>query len=442
VYSLREGINDGFLTPFKVRQIATTLDEYVYTSDDTVVEGEVEEGKRYIENDFNRVIEIAERERYRVRLFMDMIDQSQKTLVFCATQDHALAVRDCINQIKESPDPDYCHRVTANDGKVGEGWLNAFQDNDKTIPTILTTSQKLSTGVDARNVRNIVLMRPINSIIEFKQIVGRGTRLFEGKDYFTIYDFVKAYEHFNDPEWDGEPIEPEPHPPVKAPTACPVCGKIPCECVKVPEPCPICGQIPCVCGKRVKTRITLADGKERLIQHMTATTYWSPDGKPMSAAQFIECLYGQLPELFKDEDELRAIWSRPDTRKRLLQGLEEKGFGGEQLAEVSRMIDAEDSDLFDVLAYIAFTLAPISRTERVESRKERIFSKYSSKEQQFLAFVLDHYMAIGVSELDQEKLPALLTLKYQSVSDAVAELGSVGGIREVFVGFQAHLYAS
>ena len=440
VYSLKEGINDGFLTPFKVRQIATTLDEYVYTADDMLIEGEVEEGKRYVENEFNRVIVIDERERYRVKLFMDMIDQTQKTLVFCATQEHALTVRDCINQIKQNSDPNYCIRVTANDGAEGERWLRVFQDNEKTIPTILTTSQKLSTGVDARNVRNIVLMRPINSIIEFKQIVGRGTRLFEGKDYFTIYDFVKAYEHFNDPEWDGDPIEPEPRPPVKPPKECSVCGKLPCECVREPEPCPECGRIPCICGKRVRTKIKLADGKERMIQHMTATTFWSPDGKPMSAAQFIESLYGQLPELFKDEDELRAIWSKPDTRKRLLHGLEEKGFGGEQLAEVSKMIDAEDSDLFDVLAYIAFTLAPVSRTERVESRKDHILAKYSSKEQQFLAFVLDHYVAIGVSELDQEKLPALLNLKYHSVSDAVAELGSAGVIREVFVGFQKYLY--
>ncbi|GAB6039262.1 DEAD/DEAH box helicase family protein [Fundidesulfovibrio butyratiphilus] len=440
VYSLKEGINDGFLTPFKVRQIATTLDEYVYTSDDKLIEGEVEEGKRYVENEFNRVIVIDERERYRVKLFMEMIDQTQKTIVFCATQDHALTVRDCINQIKQNSDPNYCIRVTANDGAEGERWLRVFQDNEKTIPTILTTSQKLSTGVDARNVRNIVLMRPINSIIEFKQIVGRGTRLFEGKDYFTIYDFVKAYEHFNDPEWDGDPIEPEPRSPVKPPKECSVCGKLPCECVREPEPCPECGRIPCICGRRVRTKIRLADGKERMIQHMTATTFWSPDGKPMSAAQFIESLYGQLPELFKDEDELRIIWSKPDTRKRLLQGLEEKGFGGEQLAEVSKMIDAEDSDLFDVLAYIAFTLAPMSRAERVESRKDHIFAKYSSKEQQFLSFVLDHYVAIGVSELDQEKLPALLNLKYHSVSDAVVELGNVAGIREVFVGFQENLY--
>ena len=141
---------------------------------------------------------------------MEQIDQREKTLVFCATQDHALAVRDLINQMKTSKDPNYCQRVTANDGELGDQYLRDFQDNEKTIPTILTTSQKLSTGVDARNIRNIVLMRPINSMIEFKQIIGRGTRLFDGKDYFTIYDFVKAHHHFSDPEWDGEPEAPEP----------------------------------------------------------------------------------------------------------------------------------------------------------------------------------------------------------------------------------------
>ncbi len=216
VYSLKEGINDGFLTPFKVKQIATTLDDYVYTPDDLVVEGNVEAGKRYEEKDFNKIIEIKEREAYRVKLFMGMIDQREKTIVFCATQAHALAVRDLINQMKASPDPNYCARVTANDGAIGEQHLRDFQDNEKTIPTILTTSPKLSTGVDARNVRNIVLMRPINSMIEFKQIIGRGTRLYDGKDYFTIYDFVKAHHHFSDPEWDGKPLPPEmpdPRPP-------------------------------------------------------------------------------------------------------------------------------------------------------------------------------------------------------------------------------------
>ncbi|MGZ9097774.1 MAG: EcoAI/FtnUII family type I restriction enzme subunit R [Micavibrio sp.] len=437
IYSLKEGINDGFLTPFKVKQIATTLDEYVYTSDDQLIEGEIEEGRRYIEDDFNRVIEIKEREKYRIKLFMDTIDQREKTIVFCATQEHALAVRDLINQIKTSKDPNYCARVTANDGAIGEQHLRNFQDNEKTIPTILTTSQKLSTGVDARNVRNIVLMRPVNSMIEFKQIIGRGTRLYDGKDYFTIYDYVKAYEHFNDPEWDGEPIEPvSPRPPRggDGPEFNPLGvddggEEDPGGGIIVDPPPP-----------RQKIKIKLADGKERTIQHMMATTFWSPDGKPMSASEFIERLFGEFPALFKDEDQLRKLWGQPETRKALLDNLAEKGYGEDQLAEISRMINAEKSDIFDVLAYIAFALAPISRQERVEARKGDIFSQYDESLQAFLDFVLSQYVQEGVGELDQDKLPQLLALKYRAVSDAAEQLGGVSRIRDAFVGFQRHLY--
>ena len=426
-YSLKEGINDGFLTPFKVRQIATTLDDYVYTSDDDLIEGEVEQGKRYVEADFNRLIEIEARERYRVKLFMDAIDQGQKTLVFCANQPHALAVRDYINQMKVSKEPNYCVRVTAFDGKEGERFLRIFQDNEKTIPTILTTSQKLSTGVDARNIRNIVLMRPINSMIEFKQIIGRGTRLFDGKDYFTIYDFVRAYEHFTDPEWDGEPedpVQPTPRPPAEPPEG---------EPPEPPEP----GDNP---PRPLRIKIKLADGKERSIQSMIATSFWSVDGRPMSAAEFVTRLFGELPALFKDEDELRALWSVPQTRKALLETLAEKGFGGEQLQEIERLIDAEKSDLYDVLAYIAFALSPITRQQRADTHREDIAAGYDPKIQTFLDFVLAQYIKEGVGELDDTKLPQLLNLKYRSVGDAAAELGGVAAIREAFIGFQRHLY--
>lgn len=446
IYSLKEGINDGFLTPFKVRQIQTTLDDYVYTPDDQVVEGEIEAGKRYTEDDFNKIIEIKAREAYRVKLFMDQINQNEKTLVFCATQAHALAVRDLINQIKTSSDPNYCHRVTANDGALGEQYLRDFQDNEKTIPTILTTSQKLSTGVDARNIRNIVLMRPINSMIEFKQIIGRGTRLFDGKDYFTIYDFVKAHLHFNDPEWDGEPLQPEPCPKcgaqpcvceTKPPKPCPVCGQQPCVCP--PEPCPKCGQRPCVCKKKAKVK--LADGKERTIQHMMCTTFWHPDGTPMSAQQFMEALFGKLPEFFKDESELRAIWIVPDTRVKLLHGLAEKGFGREQLAEMQRIIDAEKSDLFDVLAYIAYASPPLTREERATNARPVITTHFNTKQQAFLDFVLSHYVNEGVQELSRDKLTPLLRLKYHdSISDAIADLGKPEEIWNAFAGFQKYLY--
>ena len=447
IYSLKDGINDGFLTPFRVKQIQTTLDTYVYTPDDEVLEGAVESGRIYDETDFNTNITIRERELKRVEIFMGQIDQREKTLVFCANQAHALLVRDLINQVKQNSDPNYCHRVTADDGALGEQWLRDFQDNEKNIPTILTTSQKLSTGVDARNIRNIVLMRPVKSMIEFKQIIGRGTRLFDGKDYFTIYDFVRAHLNFQDPEWDGPP---------QAPDACAECGQYPCACVRPePEPCAVCGERPCVCpceecGRhpcecergRQKVKVKLADGKERTIQHMMSTTFWHPDGTPMSAQQFMELLFGKLPDFFKSEAELRALWSAPATRAQLLQGLADKDFGHDKLVAMQQLIDAEKSDLFDVLAYVAYALPPVTRAARADHARVHINSQFSTKQQAFLDFVLQHYVTEGVEELEQSKLNPLLRLKYHdSITDAVADLGGKPEeITEAFTGFQKYPY--
>jgi type I restriction enzyme R subunit len=423
IYSLKEGINDGFLTPFKVKRIKTTLDDYIYTSDDTIIEGEIEEGKIYTEPDFNRIIEIKAREKKRVQIFLSEINQIEKSIVFCATQEHALAVRDLVNQLKESNEPNYCCRVTANEGALGDQYLREFQDNEKTIPTILTTSQKLSTGVDARNIRNIILMRPINTMIEFKQIIGRGTRLFEGKEYFTIYDFVDAYHHFNDPEWDGEPIEPEPKQKREKPEK---------------EKEPVVNDMPI--GQRQKIKIKLRDGKEREIQHMIATSFWSADGTPISAEEFLQSLFGRLPDFFKSEDELREIWSNPITRKTLLEKLAEAGYDYNVLNTLQKLINAEKSDLFDVLEYVSFALKPITRERRVALAQKNIFTGLDNKQKDFIEFVLSKYIETGVEELAQEKLPHLLTLKYQALQDAAEQLGSVEIIRNTFINFQKYLY--
>ncbi len=432
VYSLKDGINDGFLTPFKVRQIATTLDEYVHVpGDGVVVKGDVEPGRRYVEAEFNRIIKIPEREAYRVKLFMDMINQNEKTLVFCATQEHALEVRNLVNQRKNSSEPDYCVRVTANDGARGEESLRTFQDNEMTIPTILTTSKKLSTGVDARNVRNIVLMRPVTNMIEFKQIIGRGTRLFDGKDYFTIFDFVKAHHLFSDPDWDGEPEEPTPKGGGKSDgdeegdegSA----GGSPPKPPREPRP--------------EVVEIRLSNGSVRRIKNMMATLFLSADGKPMSAAQFLESLFGSLPDFFKDEDELRSIWSAPDTRKAFMQGLAERGFSKEVLAEMQNIIDAENSDLFDVLTYVAFAIDPVTREERATKARNTLHGHFSDKQEVFIDFVLAHYVKEGVEELEPEKLSPLLKLKYNNaIADAIADLGKPELIKDVFYGFQKYLY--
>jgi type I restriction enzyme, R subunit len=423
-YSLKDGISDGFLTPFRVRQIASTIDDYTYTPDDSIVKGEVESGKWYEEKDFNRIIIIPEREQFRVKSFMEMIDQKQKTLVFCATQRHALMVRDFINQMKLSKDPNYCVRVTAEDGAIGDQFLRDFQDNDKSIPTILTTSQKLSTGVDARNVRNIVLMRPVNSMIEFKQIIGRGTRLYDGKDYFTIYDFVKAHKHFADPEWDGEPLAPEKTEP-----------SAPLGTVGIREPRP-------EIERPQRIEVKLADGKLRRIQSMTATSFIGPDGRPMSSAQFMTHLYGKLPELFSNEDELRRVWSNPDTRIKLIEGLAEKGFDRDIMREMQKLIEAESSDLFDVLAHVAYAYDPKSRTQRADLAKKIGYDRYSDPQREFLDFILSHYETQGVDELASERLSKLLELKYHALQDATQELNaSPTEIRAMFVDIQRHLYS-
>jgi type I restriction enzyme R subunit len=444
-YKLKDGINDGFLTPFKVKEIDTTIDDYTYTADDVVVDGEIEEGKEYTEAEFNRKIEIRAREAYRVKLFLEQMNQDHKTLVFCATQRHAATVRDLINQHADSKSPNYCHRVTADDGDIGEAHLRDFQDNEKSTPTILTTSQKLSTGVDAPEIRNIVLLRPINSMVEFKQIVGRGTRLFEGKDYFTIYDFVEAHEHFKDPEWDGDPVTPEP--PTegggqKAP--CTICGQKPCICEKPePDPCAECGNMPCTCETppRRMVSVKLSNGKALAIDSMIHTSFWSVSGTPISAEEFIKQLFGDLPSFFNSETELRELWSQPGTRKKLLEELSEHGYTDDQLEDLRKLVHGEDSDLFDVLNYVAYHKDLVPRLERAEQAKIQLHD-YNPQQQAFLNFVLSQYVKEGVEELDDAKLGDLLKLNYGAIEDAKAQLGAIKTIRQAFIGFQRHLYQS
>lgn len=447
-YSLKEGIQDGFLTPFKVKRIQTTIDEYVYTNDDEVVEGEVQEGRLYTESDFNKNIVIEARETKRVIELLNSIDQNDKTIVFCANQAHAAMVRDLINQHAKSKSVDYCVRVTANDGALGDTYLNQFKDNDKLIPTILTTSQKLTTGVDARNVRNVVLMRPVNSMIEFKQIIGRGTRLFEGKNYFTIIDFVNAYHLFSDAEWDGEAIcnkcSNSPCVCEKTNRICKTCNQKPCVCPKEKTPCENCGELRCICTDKnqTKVRIKLSDGKIREIQTMTSS-YFYVDGKPISAEEFLKRLFDtvKLPELLGSEEELRKIWANPITRRDLMKKLEGAGCYKDDLEKLQELIDAKDSDLFDVLEYIAYARAPVTRLARVSTNESNIFNMLNEKQREFVSYVLRNYIAEGVDELDVSKLSTVLNAKYGSIHAAQTELGSVQEIQKTFIAFQQELYA-
>ena len=426
VYSLKEGIQDGFLTPFKVKRIQTTIDEYVYTPDDEVLDGEVEEGHVYTESDFNKKIVIEARERKRVQDLLAAINQNEKTIVFCANQAHAAMIRDLINQEADSTSIDYCVRVTANDGKIGDTYLNQFKDNEKLLPTILTTSQKLTTGVDARNVRNIVLLRPVNNMIEFKQIIGRGTRLFEGKHYFTIVDFVNAYHLFLDDEWDGEPQEP----------ADPGGDSTGPEGPEGPEDPENPEEI-----KTKKLKIRLSDGKVRELQSMTST-YFYVDGQPISAEEFLQKMFDtlQLPSLFGSEEKLREVWANPLTRRDLMLNLEKEGCHKDDLLKLQELINAEDSDLFDVLQYIAYAKETVSRAARVETNKDNIYTLLNSPQREFVRYVLRNYVNDGVDELDIGKLSTLLTAKYGSIHAAQQQLGNVEDIKNTFIEFQEYLY--
>lgn len=441
-YSLKQGIEDGFLTPYRVKISSSNIDTYQFNPNDDV-EGDIDVEKTYTEQDFyNGNIEIRQRDEHRVKELLSQINKDDKTLVFCCTQRHAMIIRDMINQYKAVPDANYCERVTADDGKAGEDKLKQFQNNDYLRPTILTTSQKLSTGVDARNIRNIVLFRPVNNIVEFKQIMGRGTRLFDGKYYFTLYDFVGASKNFKDAEWDGDPF-------------CPVCGNYPCTCNKPPkpvtpppppqppQPCPICGHLPCTCpgGKPKKTvKVKLSHLRE-----LTLHTDWDEriqfGDELLSIEEYVQKLFGTLPHFLDGEEDLRKRWSQPDTREQLLDVLAQSGFPEDKLEMTKRFLEMEDCDMLDVLAYLAYNTTPIDRQRRAEILMKQTQQKYSAAQQDFVNYVMDMYVRNGFKELSADNLPTLINMKYHSAADAMRTLNmQPNQVRDFYLNMQQMLY--
>lgn len=435
-YSLKQGIEDGFLTPFRHINMKSNIDEYIYSPDDEVVSGDVKLGKVYTEEDFyHGNIKIRQRDEARVKEFLDGMGETEKGIVFCATQAHAAEIRDMINAYRRKDG--YCERVTANDGEMGETFLEEFKNNEKTIPTILTTSEKLSTGVDAKNVRHIVLMRPVNSMIEFKQIIGRGTRIYDGKFFFTIWDFVQAFRKYSQPDWDGEPV-------------CPKCGNNPCTCIKKHRE--VIYEIPeeeegawCArddgeeTDKPEKLEIKLSDGRVRRIRFINDIMFWGADGKPISTQKFIEEMFGRLPDFFSSSEDLHRIWADPDTRDALLEKLEEAGYGEDVLKDIRKIIDAEKCDLLDVLEWVAYNTTPIERRIRAQ-RIDDYYRNLSEAQKQFVEYIVNAYIKSGVDELRMNKLKTLLELKFGSIPEGISALGGAPVARQVFKDFQYHLY--
>ena len=450
-YSLKQGIADGYLTPFRVWISESNIDDYKYNPDDDV-EGDIDKEKTYTESDFyNGNIVMRDRDEYRVKEMLGKIEPDEKTIVFCATQQHAAIIRDMINQHKSRPDANYCVRVTSDDGKEGENMLKQFQNNDRLRPTILTTSQKLSTGVDARNVRNIVLLRPVNSMVEFKQIIGRGTRLFDNKYYFTIYDFVGAAKNFEDAEWDGDPFCPVcgnyPCTCNKKPKQpCPKCGQTPCVCPKEPpEPCPVCGHLPCTCqgqGGKKKDTIVVTLGKGRKLELFTKWEEKVQFGDELIGVdELVVRLFGAIPRFFDGAEDLRKKWEHPDTRKEVLDRLEQEGFGEDKLLMIQRVMQKEKCDLLDVLEYLAYSEQPIERAERVRRVKEKYFNDLAEEQSNFFTFILDFYVRNGFKELAMDKLKDFISIKYNSMTDAKRKLDMTAqDLRAQYIALQSALY--
>ncbi|MDD3598099.1 type I restriction endonuclease subunit R, partial [Sulfuricurvum sp.] len=422
-YSLRDGINDGFLTPYKVKRIRTNIDEYRFNPDD-IITGDLENQIVTLDQ-FEKSVVIPARTDLIAKTILEQIRPLDKTIVFCVNQSHASMMKSAIDTHKSIRDNHYCVRVTSDEGEIGRKFLEQFQDNDLTIPAILTSSKMLTTGVDAKNVRNVVLTAPIRSMTEFKQIIGRGTRVFEGKDFFTILDFVGATNLFYDPRWDGEadpiddpstPAEPKPPREPKDPSY-------------KPE-----GE------KKEKATITIRGRRLRVID--IETTYVGAEGKPLRTGEYLEYLIGILGGLYDDETRLREIWSDPRERRALLTKLEEMHIDATQLSELAAIFEAGDADIYDVLAHLSFNHEIMSRSERVIAVEHRDFIErhHSTKARDFLEFILRRYERDGVNELAEEKLSSLIQLSSIDKEELKSAFGGIAQIKEGYLELQREIY--
>jgi type I restriction enzyme, R subunit len=425
-YSLAQGIDDGFLTPFKIKRIKSTAEEIAITSWDHILRWEVTKNV-YTKDDFEKNIIIEEMTDFIAKTLLENIKPLEKTIVFCVNQDHALRMRDSINKYKTVKDPDYCVRVTSNEWDIGRAYLERFQNNDRTIPTILTSSQMLTTGVDALNVRNIVLVRNIKSQVEYKQIIGRGTRLYDGKDFFMVIDFVGATNNFSDEDWMGSIDVEEVNEKNSKP---------PKEKEKIDE-------FPSEKEKWEKKEILLVRlDEDRILKVLDIETrYIDPEtGKLLSSRDFLMKLVDRLPMFYRDEVQLRQIWSDPETREDLLAHLANIGIGADQLEDLTRMFEAENSDIFDILAHLSYGTDIRYRTERRDIASS-ILDEYESLDARaFLEFLLTLYVRNWILEFRRDGLAAKVALFGRTPKDLASVFGSNTALREAYYKVQESLY--
>ena len=427
-YSLKNGIDDGFLTPFKIKRIQLNTDEFVLNSSDKIISWEVKK-QVFGVNDMDRTIVIDERTELVAQTILQQINKMDKTIVFCVDQDHALRMRDAINKYKTVKDADYCVRVTSNEWEIWKIFLEKFQNNSKDIPTILTSSQMLTTWVDALNVRNIVLDRNIWSIVEYKQIIGRGTRVFDGKDFFTVYDFRWATTKFVDEIWDWLPEEDfEKEEKEK-------------ELQKQEKFENILPKDEEIKEKNEKIFVKLADNREVKIINIE-TRYLDPTtGKHLSSEDFIKKILGELPKLYQNEHDLRLAWANPETREKFLKNLEYIWLDAEQIENLKKVVEAEKSDIFDILAYISYGNEIKNRTERSKIAKS-ILEKYKSpKAKDFLQFLLELYEREWIMNFKKDGLSSKIELFNRWLArEIAAEFGWVQELKQAYYDLQKGIY--
>ncbi|NCO01377.1 MAG: DEAD/DEAH box helicase family protein [Epsilonproteobacteria bacterium] len=428
-YSLKDGINDGFLTPYKVKRIQTNIDEYRFDPND-IITGELDKQIVVLEQ-FEKQVVIPKRTELIAKTILQNMNPMDKSIIFCVNQKHAMDMKVAIDKFKTIKDNNYCVRVTSDEGDIGREFLEMFQNNDRDIPTILTSSKMLTTGVDAKNVRNVVLTAPIKSMTEFKQIIGRGTRVFEGKDFFTIMDFVGATNLFYDPAWDGEDL-PSNGGEEKQPKE-----------LKNKTDAADSDDTETGDEKPTNEKVTIDIKGKKLKVINIETTYVGMDGIPLKTEDYLELLIGVLGKFYNDENGLREIWSNPTNRKDLLNKLREMHIDESQLNDLKVIFEAENSDIYDVLAHISFNLNIKTRNERVIAVESSEFVEkfHNEKAKEFIEFILQRYQKDGVKELDEDKLGKLVDLSgLGTVREVAQNFGGIPQMREEYFELQREIY--
>ncbi|WP_107789478.1 EcoAI/FtnUII family type I restriction enzme subunit R [Nitrosomonas nitrosa] len=417
-YSLRQGIEDGFLAPYRVHRVITTVDAAGWrpSKDELDRFGRPVPDDEYQTKDFERVIVLRARTKAIAKHLADFLkgtDRFAKTIVFCVDQEHAAEMRQELVNLSSDlvkQYPDYVCRVTADEGTIGLTHLAYFQNVDKPTPVILTTSQLLTTGVDAEMVKNVVLARVVGSRSEFKQIIGRGTRLRVdyGKEYFNIIDFTgTATRHFADPDFDGEPAR------IEEVTIDELGDQISATSTELETPSEeqaVEYEVPeeqiglggagiSINEPPLEPRKFYIDGGDvEVIGHLVYDL--DTDGKKLQVVKYTEYSGRTVRTLYPTRDALQSAWANSNTRAEVLRELTERGISFEELAASA---DQSDADPFDLLCHLAWNAPLLTRRQRAEQARKAaqdLFGQYGDAAREILALLLDKYIERGIIQFN------------------------------------------